>query len=636
MKPFAPLLALIIALLLSHAAAALDEDLGNGFHHHGVATPVSNHRGTVATVDGDGRDVVLAWLFDCRGGYALLMLDAATGKSDQIEMPFPPGGDCPYASILSSKKKFYTHFNGNFCEFDPATRAFTFHTTTLRQMAMSMTEDLHGVIWSVTYPSSGLVSFDPATREFKDYGALHKENWPQYQRSIATDDAGWVYFAIGNTLCQIVAFNPQTNETKTILPEEERHQGSAVVFSATDGKVYGHAGRTGEDDWREFHNGEAKVLGKTATFTERSLITSSQGLFHRDFPDGKKLKTCDLVERTLSIEDPKTGETTTNRFDYTSEGAHIMGVAAAPDDTICGGTAFPMRFFSYNPKTDTWINRECYGQWNTIARQGDRFFVGAYSGGYLLEWDPAQPWAATKPDDSASNPLLLTQCNEIIGRPHELFAHPDGKTIVLAGTPGYGFTGGGLLFWNRDTKERTLLEHTAILPDLSTMSLAALPEGKLLGGTTVAPGTGGETKAQQAELYIMDMATKTIEWHAPIVPGAKSYNDLYRTPDGLVYGFTDQAHYFVFDPTTRGIVYQEDTTPAHGPTVSHQGPRIFVPGPNNQLYILFTKSIARVDLPTHTIIPLADSPIPIGNGGDCLDGRLYFAHESHLYSYTLK
>ncbi len=35
-----------------------------------------------------------------------------------------------------------------------------------------------------------------------------------------------------------------------------------------------------------------------------------------------------------------------------------------------------MRFFSYHPKTDEWINRESYGQWNTVVRQGDRFFIG--------------------------------------------------------------------------------------------------------------------------------------------------------------------------------------------------------------------------------------------------------------------
>ena len=111
-RPF--LLLILIAgavLAATHAGAALlpavaqTEDLGNGFRHHGIATPISNHRGTVATVDGKGQPVVLSWLFDHRGGYALLLLDAETGKSEEFPMPFPPGGDCPYASILSSKNR---------------------------------------------------------------------------------------------------------------------------------------------------------------------------------------------------------------------------------------------------------------------------------------------------------------------------------------------------------------------------------------------------------------------------------------------------------------------------------------------------------------------------------------------------
>ena len=114
------------------------EELGNGFRHHGVATPISNHRGTVATVDGDDRNVVLVWLFDHRGGYAILVIDAETGDSQEIPMPFPPGGDCPYASVLSSRNRFYTHFNSYFTEFDPAKREFTFTSKTANQMAMSM------------------------------------------------------------------------------------------------------------------------------------------------------------------------------------------------------------------------------------------------------------------------------------------------------------------------------------------------------------------------------------------------------------------------------------------------------------------------------------------------------------------
>ena len=177
----------------------MKEDLGNGFLHHGVATPVSNHRGTAATVDGDGRNVVLLWLYDHRGCYALLQIDAGTGESLEVPVPFDPGGDCPFASILSTRNRFYTHFNSHFCEYDPAAREFTFHHRTVPQMAMGMTEDDDGRIWLASYPDSGVACFDPAVRAFRDYGHVYHQNWRQYQRTVAADDSGWIYFAVGNT-----------------------------------------------------------------------------------------------------------------------------------------------------------------------------------------------------------------------------------------------------------------------------------------------------------------------------------------------------------------------------------------------------------------------------------------------------
>ena len=96
---------------------------------------------------------------------------------------------------------------------------------------------------------------------------------------------------------------------------------------------------------------------------------------------------------------------------------------------------------------------------------------GGYGYGFLLEWDPTQPWVNTKKGED-SNPLWLAQSEPDINRPHKLLPYPDGKTLVLAGTPGYGFTGGGLLFWDREKKQATLVKHMQILPEHSTMSLA--------------------------------------------------------------------------------------------------------------------------------------------------------------------
>ncbi|MCF6286971.1 MAG: hypothetical protein L3K26_17555 [Candidatus Hydrogenedentes bacterium] len=625
--------AAMVLALSSNGAWAVWEDLGSGYVHHGVATPVSNHRGTVATVDGEGRNVVLVWLFDHRGGYALLMIDAATGKSEEYPMPFPPGGDTSYTSILSSQNKFYTHFNSHFVEFDPVKRAFTFFQKTHNQMAMGMTEDDDGSIWAVTYPNSGVVAFDPKSSVLTDYGHVYAQNWRQYQRYVATDDSGWLYFGIGSTAAQLIAFDPETRKATPIVPDADRVKGAGYVYRDLNGKVYGHGGNN--DMWYELYQGKATPIDKPATQNPKPIITSSQGLFYREFPDGKRLKTWDTVERVIEVEDPATGKITKNSFDYKSEGAHIMGIATAPNGTLCGGTAFPMRFFSYDPSKDTWVNRAAYGQCNTVVRQGDHFFVGGYGGGFLLDWQPEKEWVATTKTKASSNPRFLTQCTPTIHRPHDLLAHPDGKTLVLAGTPGYGYTGGGLLFWDRETETRVLIEHTDILPEHSTMSLVALPKGRILGGSTIGAGTGGEEKAKEAELYIMDMATKKLEWHDTVFPGIRSYTDLYCDEGGLVYGVANQHRFFVFDPESKKVVHEIDTTDSFGSTISHQGPRVFVAGPDGALFMLFRKGVARVDLSTHAITMIAESPVSIGPGGAYHDGRIYFGSGSHLYSFDV-
>jgi hypothetical protein len=627
---------LIFALVLAAPAAfPQSADLGNGFRHHGVATPVSNHRGIVTAVDGAGRPVALCWLFDHRGGYAILVIDAETGKSQQVDTPFPPGGDCPYASIFSTGKKYYTHFNSCFSEFDPATRAFTFYEKTTYLMAMSMTEDDQGRIWSATYPQSGIVCFDPKERKLRDYGHVYPQRWSEYPRSIATDDSGWVYFGVGSNANQIVILDPETGKATPVVPEDKRGHGSGFVQRALDGKVYGRLNDEKKDEWLSFYKGQIASVGAREMNDAKPYITGSQELFERELADGRRIKELNLVDKILVVEDPRTGTSKSLPFTYSSEGAHIMGLAAAPDNTICGGTAFPMRFFSYDPAADKWVNRESYWQWNTVGRQGDRFFVGGYPGGFLLEWDPARPWVRTEPGKIGANPLFLAQSTPTINRPLRLLPHPDGRLVIMTGGPDYGFTGGGMLIWDRQMRTSVLLTDKDLIPDQSTIAMAALPGNKLLGGSTTAPGTGGEKKAKEAELYILDLATKKIEWHKPVFPGVQEYNELCPGRDGLVYGLTDRNRFFVFDPAKRAVVHEQATEFAFGLTAYQNGLQVFVQGPKGQVYILFEKGIAILEPASFRIRMLAESPVPILLGGDFLNGRIYFGSGSHLYSWAV-
>ena len=167
------------------------------------------------------------------------------------------------------------------------------------------------------------------------------------------------------------------------------------------------------------------------------------------------------------------------------------------------------------------------------------------------------------------------------------------------------------------------------------MSLAALPDGRLLGGTTTSPGTGGERKARQAELYVLDIGTKRVEWHEAVFAGVQDYVDLCGGPRGLIYGVADRTRFFVFDPVARKVIHERAIEERLGLTVSGQGPRVFVTDPQGAIYMLLMKGIARIEPATHAIRLLAESPVSISAGGDWLDGRIYFAAGSHVYSYKV-
>ena len=605
------------------------------FTDHGPASPYSTTRGTVAAVDGNGRNIVLSWLFDVRGGYALLMVDAATGKSEVFPVPFDPGGDCPYSSIFSSKGKLYTSFNSNFVEFDPAQKKFTFHHKTARQMAMGMTEDDEGRIWAVTYPNSGVVSYDPATSTFTDYGYLNQENWAQYQRYMAADDQGWIYFGIGETNSQIIAFNPKTRQVNKLLEPNERKRGSAYLYRNNDGKVYGQALSDKNGIWYEMYKGAIKSIGTGHQSDPKPIITGSQALRHVSFPDGGKLIDLDLIEKVLTTQNAA-GKNTTVSFDYPSEGCWVMGVGTSPDNqSVIGGSSFPMRQFNYSVADDKWSSRAALGQYNALTTDGQYVFYGSYPSGNLVMWDTKKPFKTQSANPNDNNPRVLYQCTPVIHRPHRVLVHSDHKTVIMGGTPQYGYTGGGLLFYDIQTNQHVMLTDEDIEKDQSTMSLTNIAGGKVLGGTTVTPGTGGERKANLALLYIIDPVSKKVEWKEAVIPGTTSYSDLMTRKDGKVYGFANRNIFFVFDPVTKKVVYQKNVSAELGNAVAEQSPRVFVKGKGDDIYVIFDHAIGKIDHQTNEIKLLDKTPQPVRAGGSYLNNKIYFVSGSHLFSYQL-
>lgn len=603
----------------AEAQAGQSQAQAAGFVDHGIPTLVAQTRGVVSTVDQSGQDVILTWLQDWRGGYAILMVNAETGASQQFDVPFKPDGDEPSAIYLSSKNRLYTLFNSQFVEFDVASKRFTFHGKVNGKTAMSLTEDKDGRIWAATYPNNQLVSFNPQNSSLQNHGQLAKESWTQYPRSIAVDAHGWVYVGSGLAASQIYAYNIQSHATQALLSSSQRVSGTAVVTQSQSNVVYARNGR------QQFMltNGKASGLSAGAQVAESNLKGGAQNLVDREFPSGRRLVSVDMHDRTLVTRDAS-GQQKTVKFNYTTQGAALTFVCATGDNKVCGGTRFPMHTFYYNAGDNKFDSKQLPRQPNVMAALGSRLYVAAYPDGKLFQ----------ESENGKNEFSEVLNAYPSINRPHAMLIMGGGSQIALAGTPEYGTTGGGMMFWNRSSGQKSRIDHWHLVPNHSVQAMVELSNGMLLGGTTVAPGTGGVTKAtDSSELFLMDANTHEVRWRGAPVPGAKTITDLMVGTDGLVYGLADSVDLFVFNPNNRQVVSVNRFSKDLGPSVYAQGTRAFVKGTDGSIYVLLYNGIGKVDAKAHTVSRVVSSPVRITVGGAAANGRIYFGSNNHLYSW---
>ena len=603
----------------AEAQAGQSQAQAAGFVDHGIPTPVAQTRGVVSTVDQSGQDVILTWLQDWRGGYAILMVNAETGASQQFDVPFKPDGDEPSAIYLSSKNRLYTLFNSQFVEFDVASKRFTFHGKVNGKTAMSLTEDKDGRIWAATYPNNQLVSFNPQNSSLQNHGQLAKESWTQYPRSIAVDAHGWVYVGSGLAASQIYAYNIQSHATQALLSSSQRVSGTAVVTQSQSNVVYA---RNGQQQFM-LTNGKASGLGAGARVAESNLKGGAQNLVDREFPSGRRLVSVDMHDRTLVTRDAS-GQQKTVKFNYTTQGAALTFVCATGDNKVCGGTRFPMHTFYYSAGDNKFDSKQLPRQPNVMAALGSRLYVAAYPDGKLFQ----------ESENGKNEFSEVLNAYPSINRPHAMLIMGGGSQIALAGTPEYGTTGGGMMFWNRSSGQKSRIDHWHLVPNHSVQAMVELSNGMLLGGTTVAPGTGGVTKAtDSSELFLMDANTHEVRWRGAPVPGAKTITDLMVGADGLVYGLADSVDLFVFNPNNRQVVSVNRFSKDLGPSVYAQGTRAFVKGADGSIYVLLYNGIGKVDAKAHTVSRVVSSPVRITVGGAAANGRIYFGSNNHLYSW---
>ncbi len=625
--------ALTAALMLDGAAHA---QLPPGFTDHGIAAPVGAAAwgGTMATEDAEGTREVFVKLW-AGGDSSYLFIDAETGEIEQMHPGEGLRGLGAYLVFLSPENKVYDTMGEWLLEIDVPTREVRRIGQIPGGMALSFTMDSDGVIYAGIYPSATLVTYCPKTGTFTDYGQIHEEDWPMYLRPLAIDDAGWVYGGVAIKAAQVVGFNPATGERRSYIPEDQRQQGAGNVFRGADGKVYANAPGWG---YHALYAGEATPVETTAARAPHPNRDAMQ------FPDGSRIARMDVHNRSMNILDAGSDQPRTVEFDYDSPGVHIYSMAVGPDGKLWGATGLPLRIWSFDPRSgemhDSGLGNHG-GHANQMVRQGDKVYGAVYSSGSLVELDPTLP-VDDAPIQQSTNPRHVHGYEygfggdpDMFGRPHAMLAHPDGRHVVMGGNPARARVGGGLLIYDTETGEQRVLKPDVLVPDQGVNSLAALPDGDLIVGTTIAAATGGSATATAAMLYRIDWETLQVTERWPLEPATGSVRDLVVGDGGLVYGLAAGNRFFAFDPEAGRMLHDEEVS-GYGALTGSQAPRTMAVGPDGGIYVLFRDAIARFDPESFEHREVARPGVPISTGIAIADGRLYFASGTRLLSYDLQ
>jgi len=622
---------IVLGLLGAARCLAQESESEDAFIDHGIAAPVSESRGTIATLDRDGTPIMLAVAYDIYKGLgraSLLVIDARTGATEQY---WYPKEDAPnaanYCLMVSSADRFYLMTGDVFLEFDIAQRQWSFAKDMQLGTAMGFTEGPDGTIYAATYPDCHLIAFNPKTRDIAHLGQLDPAE--HYPMTLATDAAGWFYAGIGTARGNLVAFNLETKQCRPLVDEAARQTGTGHVHKGEDGHVYGQAPG---GPWLRLLEGKTAPVEKASPKADVKNIL--WGAVSRGFPDGSTIAALDMPGKSFDIVDAQ-GVRSTHTFEYKSAGAGITSLIAGPGNTVYGSTCHPFRFFACDAATGALENlgglrRVGGGNFCGLAVLGSTVYGAAYCGGWLYAFDTTKPWKDS--DDEDANPRMVVQYNPEITRPRTALAHPDGKHVLFAGFPGYGHVGGGVGIYNAETGESSLLKNEDILPGHSTITLKALPDGNLIGGTSInAPG-GGHTVAKTARLYVMDWATRKVVFDIEPVPDATEINCIEVGPAGKVYGITNTAQFFVFDPESRQIAHRGDLHGHNGPLRPDQS---LILASDGRMYALLNQALLEISTSNYEARQLVSLPAPATAGFGLCAGRVYYAVGSRVWSYRI-
>ncbi len=595
------LLAALLAVLAVPAAQAAPAPPEPTVHDLGPAVMSVNVRSATFAELEDGTPVVYA--ISNGNPATFTMVDVTTGEamfSSDLENTTLGG----WITVADDGMVYFSArhpMNAGLFSFDPETQELTHIAAGVagERVLYHGSVGPDGRLYFGTYPNAKVVAYDPATGGFEDYGTQ-------------TTDAAYV-FSLGivdseiwagtGPVPHLYAIDPETRERREIQPPAHvmantqwfigiaQRGDTALVRLSPRGNYDTAVLDLATGEWSE--EIIPSVFGSSPTALDsagRTYVLSDGTLVGYDTTTGQLVETgfaqSELAEvlaeqvGTYGMEvmqlpgtdgesvvglstdgdlwtyHLKTGETSVTRADIAPAPAEAHGLGIGPDgNTYIGAYLSSGSMTRVDAETLELQPLRGPKQADAIATHGDELIVTSYPGAVVHAGDPDEEWRwGTNPRHvltlERGEPYFQDRINGVVSA---------GDRLAIGTIPDYGELGGALTLVDTETGE--LEFHRNVVQDQSIISLA-YADGLIYGGTAISGGLSSTPTAQEARLFVWDVAAGSLVWEGIVSDEAGYVAGLSWGADGMLAGGTSDGLVFEFDPVAREVTWTARLFPA--------------------------------------------------------------------------
>lgn len=323
------------------------------------------------------------------------------------------------------------------------------------------------------------------------------------------------------------------------------------------------------------------------------------------------------------IIDPDTGELELRESNVLPSTVTTHSLGLGPEGELyIGAYLSPYVMGRLDPTTDEVTVLSGPEQSDSVTTIGDQLMVTSYPNAVVHLAGADEPW------DWDTNPRKVM--DGTADDQDRIFEVVDADGLAVFGSiPKYGLLGGGITVLDPVSEEYQT--YTGLIGEQSVGALAHR-SGVVYGGTTVRGGIGSEPDPDaEAEMFVFDMASRTVTHSAVAVPGASTIGGL-TFGRGQLWGITDTGVIFRYDLRSREAVEAVEIPGGSRNTNWGRLPDLQFNRMDGLFYgISATRQVFTFNGRTHEV-RIIDDEHEMGSLQVMPDGRVYLINETNVFS----